>query len=166
MYQLASYLSALGQINKDGVKAILGDREIEESYIGNNQIVFMKAISGQCDKHPTTMKTEEGIQSQNGNQVRGYTSVVWRLLANIMYLLREKTSATSASPKTNYHTQLDRRNHALPMECNNSDVHQLITKTLPYLMYLLCLVTPFISESCILYITFSHFSNLAFMETI
>jgi len=101
MYQLASYLSALGQINKNGVKAILGDREIEETYlyIGNNQIVFMKAISGQCDKHPPTMKTEQGIQSQNGNQVRGDTSVLRRLLANTMYLLREKTSATSRVAK-------------------------------------------------------------------
>lgn len=72
MYQLASYLSALGQINKNGVKAsspMLGDPEIEEIYIGKNRIVFMKAISGQCDKHPTTMKTEEGVQSQSGNQV-------------------------------------------------------------------------------------------------
>jgi len=59
MYQLASYfyLSALGQINKNGVKAsspMLGDPEIEEIYIGKNRIVFMKAISGKCDQYPTT----------------------------------------------------------------------------------------------------------------
>ncbi len=57
MYQLASYLSALGQINKNGVKAsspMLGDPEIEEIYISKNRIVFVKAISGKCDPEEVT----------------------------------------------------------------------------------------------------------------